>query len=111
MIFQAKTQANFFSVELAPSPKKFEVEDAIKHHLRRGHKKRADPYNDPDIVVSSRSLYKCRVCGDELTRNRQAIREHVRRAHKLTFVAYERSYEAEDGTHSEVMGQHGERGM
>ena len=96
---------------MAPSPKKFEVEDAIKFHLRRGHKKRADPYNDPDIVVSSRSLYKCRVCGDELTRNRQAIREHVRRAHKLTFVAYERSYEAEDGTHSEVMGQHGERGM
>ena len=52
----------------------------------------------PDIIVSSRSTYNCKICGEELHRNRHAIRKHVYAAHnKMTFVSYGTSHEA-DGT-------------
>ena len=72
--------------------KKFKDNDSVKFHLRVGHKKKA--YSYKDIIVSSQSLYMCKLCGAAVTRNRQAIRNHVRSTHKLTFMAYERSCEA-----------------
>ena len=72
--------------------KKFKDNDSVKFHLRVGHKKKA--YSYKDIIVSSQSLYMCQLCGAAVTRNRQAIRNHVRSTHKLTFMAYERLCEA-----------------
>ena len=78
---------------------RFKDRDSITKHLTTGHKKKSTSTTYKDsIILVSQSFYTCKVCETEVARNRQAIRNHVRGSHKLTFLQYESSQEADSIT-------------
>lgn len=82
----------------------FKDNDSIRFHLRKSHNMKTNSKTFQDsMILFHVSLYKCKLCGAKVNRNRQAIRNHVRTSHGLTFLEYENSHEMKQNESKELL--------
>ena len=82
--------------------KEFGAPKGVKQHLKNVHKS-ANPMDN--YVTVKETHYDCKVCGEEVVRNREALDNHVKSRHGMSMPQYEKRYESgrsheSDGTNN-----------
>ena len=68
------------------------IRDVLQKHWRKDHGSSSLP-DSPRHVVN---LYKCKKCDKTCPWNRDGIRNHMRQAHKMSFIEYEKEFHPQE---------------